>query len=196
MKQHRMGESPPAISTISRRWPEAMPYSFWLKATGLLLLAGLLSLAPSAHASNRGVPDATSQGFSFTDTRGGQVRLKDMRGKWVLVNFWAPWCPLCRMEVPHLNNIDKSRDIEVVGIAMDYGTDTESTLEVAKSMSYTNVLGGNHFDPTNASSQVGPVHFYPVSYLYSPSGEQVARLTGLVSETRLRRAIEEIRAGQ
>jgi len=112
------------------------------------------------------------------------------------VNFWAPWCPLCRMEMPHLNHIDKSNDIEVVGIAMDYGMDTESTLEVAKSMTYPNVLGGNRFDPANASTQVGPVHFYPVSYLYNPNGEQVARLTGLVSETRLRKAIEEIRSGQ
>jgi len=173
-----------------------MDQGVFIRFAGLLLLAALLTLSPLAHASKQATTNSGAQGFSFTDIRGSQVRLKDFRGKWVLVNFWAPWCPLCRMEMPHLNHIDKSNDIEVVGIAMDYGMDTESTLEVAKSMTYPNVLGGNRFDPANASTQVGPVHFYPVSYLYNPNGEQVARLTGLVSETRLRKAIEEIRSGQ
>ena len=42
---------------------------------------------------------ATAQGFVFKDMQGQAQRLSDYRGKWVLVNFWATWCPPCLEEV-------------------------------------------------------------------------------------------------
>jgi len=54
--------------------------------------------------------------------QGGQWSLSEQRGKIVLVNFWATWCPPCRMETPGLVSIAKryaGQGVEVVGIAMD-----------------------------------------------------------------------------
>ncbi len=54
--------------------------------------------------------------------KGGQWSLSEQRGKIVLVNFWATWCPPCRAETPGLVSIAKQyagRGVEVVGIAMD-----------------------------------------------------------------------------
>ena len=129
--------------------------------------------------------------FSFTDIRGKQARHSDYRGRRILVNFRAPWCPLCRVEVPHLNSIENSRDISVVGVAMDYGPDRGNASQMARSMSFVNVLGGNSIERDNASTGVGPVHFYPTSYLYDPTGRQVARLFGPVTEDRVRSAMRE-----
>ncbi|MEW5770587.1 MAG: TlpA disulfide reductase family protein [Pseudomonadota bacterium] len=162
-----------------------------LGLAGLGLLAGMLALSAPATASRYSpAMAAPAKGFAFSGMRGEQVRLSDYRGKWVLVNFWAPWCPICRAEVPHLNQLDRRDDVSVVGIAMDYGPDQRDALEMARSMAFVNVLGGNRRELDNASTQVGPVQLYPMSYLYNPQGERVAQLFGPVTEDRVRRAME------
>lgn len=43
----------------------------------------------------------------------------ELRGQWVLVNYWAEWCKPCLEEIPELNELDKSRDIKVLGVNFD-----------------------------------------------------------------------------
>jgi len=70
------------------------------------------------------VPD-----FTVTDLDGRRIRSSDLRGKVVIVNFWATWCPPCRAEIPDLNGLqDKYRDqLVVLGISED-----EAPVEVVK----------------------------------------------------------------
>lgn len=125
--------------------------------------------------------------FALTDTNGKTQRLSDYKGKWVLVNFWAPWCPRCKMEFPLLNDLDARKDFVVLGVAMDYGLDQSSvhTSISRYNLRYPQVLAGNRKDPDSPAHQVGPVDFYPTSYLYAPDGELVMFIPGVVSENRL-----------
>lgn len=125
--------------------------------------------------------------FSFTDSKGKSIQLSDYRGKWVLVNFWAPWCPRCKMDFPNLNDLDARSDFVVIGVVMDYGIDQNSAISTAQryNLRFPNVLGGNRRDPSNPSQQVGPVDFYPTSYLYAPDGEIVMFIPGIVSKQKV-----------
>lgn len=146
----------------------------------ILLLAALSLTGQQAFA-------AKAVNFVLTDNNGKVHRLTDYSGKWVLINFWAPWCPRCWMEFPLLNDLDSRKDFVVLGVAMDYGGDESSALTYAKryNLRYPQILAGNRRDPNSPSHQVGPVDFYPTSYLYAPDGELVMFIPGIVSKTKL-----------
>lgn len=145
------------------------------------LLLALLAVFTQAAWAGKAI------NFALTDTKGKVQRLSDYKGKWVLVNFWAPWCPRCRMEFPLLNDLDSRKDVVVLGVIMDYGLDEASahTSITRNSLRYPQVLAGNRRDPNSPSHQIGPVDFYPTSYLYAPDGELVMFIPGIVSENRL-----------
>ena len=141
------------------------------------LLAGLASQAHAAKAIN----------FSFTDIHGKTIQLSDYKGKWVLVNFWAPWCPRCKMEFSDLNDLDARPDFVVIGVAMDYGIDEGSVHTTMQrfNLRFPQVIGGNRRDPNSPALQVGPVDYYPTSYLYAPNGEIVMFVPGIISKMKI-----------
>ena len=148
-----------------------------INALCFALVAGFTSQAQAGKALN----------FNFTDTKGKTIQLSDYRGKWVLVNFWAPWCPRCKMEFPTLNDLDAKDDFVVIGIVMDYGIDENSALNTIQrfNLRYPHILGGGRRDPGNPSTQIGPVDFYPTSYVYAPNGEIVMFVPGAVSKQKM-----------
>lgn len=148
-----------------------------------VLLSGLLMpLAGKAEDNTKAI------NFQFTDIEGKSVRLSDFKGQWVLVNFWAPWCPLCWVEVPALNDMNKRKDFVVIGIGLDYGPD-ENVVRDASSRHnmdfHAIVAGGARRNPDSPFRQVGPVDFYPTSYLYDPNGEIVMFIPGQVKTSKV-----------
>ncbi|MBI5331081.1 MAG: redoxin domain-containing protein [Betaproteobacteria bacterium] len=135
--------------------------------------------------------------FTFTSIEGKPIRLTDFRGRWVLVNFWAPWCPLCKIGVPALNELNRRPDLAVIGVSLDYGPN-EDAIRAAMSQSnirYTAIVaGGARRDSNSAYRQVGPVDFFPTSYLYDPTGEVVMFIPGQVRASRVIAFMESWRA--
>lgn len=149
------------------------------KILGALLL-GCLATVMSVSATAEGTKAIN---FQFTDINGKTLRLSDFKGKWVLVNFWAPWCPLCWVEVPTLNELNKRSDFVVIGIGLDYGPDENVVRESASrhNLDFTSIVaGGARRNQDSPFRQVGPVDFYPTSYIYDPNGEIVMFIPGQV----------------
>ena len=118
-------------------------------------------------------------GFELKDISGKTHRLSDYRGKWVLVNFWATWCPPCLNELPELvslHSAHKDSDLVVIGVALD--STRASVIEFARKekISYPLVLGDHRM-----AAQIGEVEALPTSFLYAPDGRQVASQAGEVN---------------
>jgi thiol-disulfide isomerase/thioredoxin len=123
---------------------------------------------------------ACAAGFLLEDLQGKTHRLADYRGKWVLVNYWATWCPPCLDEIPELvslHNAHHDKDLQVIGIAIDSGS-SKKVADFARShgISYPVVMGNRM-----VTDQIGAVEVLPVSYLYNPKGEQVNYQAGEVT---------------
>ncbi len=123
----------------------------------------------------------TANGFMLKDTEGKRHTLAQYKGKWVVVNYWATWCPPCLEEVPDLVALYDSRknqDVMVIGVVFDY----QSAKEVAEYvddmlMSYPIVLGDDE-----VTKQIGSAEVLPTSYIYNPRGELVKTKRGLVTK--------------
>ena len=133
------------------------------------------------------VSAATAEGFNFKDTKGKVHRLDDYKGKWVLVNFWATWCPPCLEEMPALQKLHETRkDLVVIGIAMDY-QDPEYVKQFADDLlvTFPIVLGDRKI-----AAQIGKIPGLPTTYLYNPEGRVVAQNVGALTREAVERYID------
>lgn len=61
--------------------------------------------------------------FALLDIYGNPIRLSDFKGKVVLIDFWATWCPYCRQSIPILLSLYKDykkQGFEIIGVALEY----------------------------------------------------------------------------
>lgn len=122
---------------------------------------------------------ASAQSFVFKDMQGQEQRLQDYRGKWVLVNFWATWCPPCLEEIPDLVSLyeaHKNTDLMVIGVAVDSTEKSVKGFISKKHVSYPVVLGDY-----DLAEQIGKVDVLPTSYLFDPTGKLVSYQQGILT---------------
>ncbi len=132
--------------------------------------------------------------FDFERLQGGRVTLGELRGKTVLLDFWATWCPPCVLEIPELNAVYKAHrqdGVEILAISVDGDKGEELAQWVEEhGIRYPVVLGS-----TEVAREFGAYQF-PFHVLIGPDGRVLERLTpGFHDREELRELLERHRNG-
>lgn len=123
-------------------------------------------------------PATAAEGFVLKDLEGKTHSLAGYKGKWVVVNYWATWCPPCLEEIPDLIALhEKRKDLAILGVALEYKDAKEVRTFVDDNlMSYPVVLGDDRL-----IGQIGPADVLPTTYIYNPQGRLVKVRRGLIT---------------
>lgn len=122
---------------------------------------------------------ASETGFRFVDIHGENIDFQDYQGKWVVVNYWATWCPPCLEEIPelvHFHEEHKSNDAVVIGFNMEDHPPKRLSQFVEENMMTYPVI------PMSEKMElVGAIQGLPTTYLLDPTGKPVAMQVGEVT---------------
>lgn len=122
--------------------------------------------------SAREVPDVT-----FTDTEGGEINLKQYKGKLVMVNLWATWCAPCIKEIPQMENIRQTnidKDLIVLPISIDEESEKVKPFLARHGLAHYKTW----LDPNKDIDQVMPADVVPATYVFDGSGNLIGFLRG------------------
>ncbi len=143
-------------------------------------------------------PLGPAPNVTFKSLDGREISLESLRGKVVLVNFWATWCEPCKIETPWMIEFQKKygdKGFTILGVAMDdegasvvgpfvakekFDVDGQSLL-----IPYPIVLGND-----DLGTQFGGIMGLPTSFVITRDGKIATRVVGVVSRKHLEKAIQ------
>ena len=160
----------------------------------VVALVVALMLYVGFHMARRSAPriakSTVAPDFSLESLDGKSVRLSDLRGKAVLLNFWATWCGPCKIEMPwfvELQNQYGAQGLQIVGVAMDDAS-KEDIAKFAKSMgvNYPILIGKE-----SIGDQYGGIPALPESFFIGRDGKMVDKIIGLKGRGEIEDAIKK-----
>ena len=149
----------------------------YLSALLLLLLLNLPLLAQAVD-------------MPLTAVNGSKTNLDRYQGKWLVVNYWATWCPPCIVEMPELQSFhDENVDNNAMVVGINAEQISRQHLQTFLDdyfITYPNFVSG----PTQ-QSELGLIPGLPTTFLVTPEGEVVARQVGPVTRDMIEQFIQK-----
>ena len=147
-------------------------------------------MARRSEPTPRITKSAPAPDFTLESLDGKSMRLSDLRGKAVLLNFWATWCSPCKIEMPWLVELQKqygSQGLQIVGVAMD-DSSKEDIAKFAKDMgvNYPVLLGKEA-----VGDAYGGVPALPETFFIGRDGKIVDKIIGLKGKADIEDSIKK-----
>ena len=129
--------------------------------------------------------------FTLKTSDNKTIQLSKLKGKVVLVNFWATWCGPCRYEIPDFMEVYsqyKSKGFELVGIALDEeGWEVVKPYIAQQKINYPVVVGDG-----NLASAYGGIDAIPTSFLVDKEGYIIGKRVGVLPKEMLENSLKQL----
>jgi cytochrome c-type biogenesis protein len=128
--------------------------------------------------------------IELKDTKGGTFRLSDLRGRVVLLNFWATWCVPCRTEIPELNEMHhelETQGLSVVGVVWNDPDADLAAFQKEIRQDYLNVIGED-----SVSDKFGGVQGMPTTFIIDRQGRIRQKIFGSRSRATFEAAVKPL----
>src|SRR6202161_3072989 len=171
---------------------------FGLALTAMIAAAGFSGCGSKSSGSPAPKVLANEPAVTFKDLRGNDVALDSLKGKVVVVNFWATWCEPCRVEIPWMIGFQQKyadKGFTILGVAMDeegkrvvqpYVQKTQFDVDAhSATMNYPIVLGNDEL-----AEKFGGLIGFPTTIVISRDGKIQKRYIGLADEGDLDKEIK------
>ncbi len=115
------------------------------------------------------------------DENGKEMKLSDYKGKVILLNFWATWCPPCRKELPDLSTLStelKDKDFKMIGVSVDDNQEVLNNFLKSNNLSYTVVFEPNELVAKYMTSAGQNQNVVPQTYIIDKKGKVVEAIMG------------------
>ncbi len=112
---------------------------------------------------------------------GKEMKLSDYKGKVILLNFWATWCPPCRKELPDLSTIStelKDKDFKMIGVSVDDNQEVLNSFLQTNNLSYTIVYEPEQLVTKYMSAAGQNQNVVPQTYIIDKNGKVVEAIMG------------------
>ncbi|MCX7706100.1 MAG: redoxin domain-containing protein [bacterium] len=152
---------------------------------GALVLLGFISCAISQSVKK--APD-----FTLVDLQGKKISLSSFKGKVVVLNFWASWCPPCKAEIPDfVKTYEKYKDRELVIIGLAVNSKENDVRALVKQYNITYIVA---MDDGSAEAAYGPITGVPTTFIIDKEGNLLpgGKKIGMFKDGELEKVVEPL----
>ena len=150
--------------------------------------------APQTEQSTEETELYKAPDFTVYDSNGNAVKLSDYFGKPIVLNFWASWCPPCKMEMPDFNEMYKEKGTEYQFLMVNLTDNSRETVETAKAfIESTGYEFPVFFDKDVDAAYKYNTYSIPVTYFIDKDGYMAAYAQGAIDKETLLKGMDMIK---
>ena len=152
------------------------------------------SNTPKPSGTSSETPNIKAPDFTVYDADGNDVNLSDFIGKPIILNFWASWCPPCKMEMPDFDAVYKEKGKEYHFVMVNLTDGGRETVETAKNfIEETGYEFPVYFDMGIDAAMKYNTYSIPVTYFIDAEGNIETYAQGAINAETLKQCMDMIK---